>query len=240
MDRTTERSSRVVFSLTVLGLALATATTALAVDVRGRIRVPSDFGHTPPEDPETARRDHYWSQWNGFLEPRPRGFDAGRDLAVVLTGAGELAPDQPPYRLANGGLWPTTMVARTGGHIEIQNTDPVSHRIYADGLEALSDTPIAPGRMRPVDLAAAGHWVIGDRLYAHVSGHLHVIDDLIARATVQTDGSFHFANVPPGTYTLKVFHGEQLVHTQEGVVVEERELTIEPFALGGAPAGDAP
>ncbi|MEZ4336782.1 MAG: hypothetical protein R3B82_09160 [Sandaracinaceae bacterium] len=237
MDRTPSRPSRVVFSLAVLALATATAATAMAVDVSGRVRVPSDFARTPPEAPEDARRNHYWNQWNGFLEPRPRGFDAARDLAVVLTGEGSLAEEQPPYRLANGGLWPTTMVARTGVRFEIRNTDPVSHALFAEGLEGFSETPVAPGRVRPVEVASAGHWALGDRVYEHVRGHLHVIDDLIAVATVTSDGSYRFTNVPAGTYTLKVFHGADVVHTQEGVVVEERELTIEPFDIGAAAGG---
>ncbi len=240
MNRTPPHSPRVLFSLALVGLALTTAATAMAFDVRGRVRVASDFGRTPPEVPEEARRNHYWSQWNGFLEPRPRTFVAARDLAVVLTGPGALAEGQPPYRLANGGFWPATIVARTGAAFELGNTDPVSHTLYAEGLAGFTETPLAPGRARPIELAAAGHFVLGDRTYAHVRGHLHVIDDLIARATVTADGSFHFTGVLPGTYTLKIFHGAEVVHTQEGVVVVDRELTIEPFPLGGAPAPEAP
>jgi len=239
MDRTSARPSRVVFSVAVLSLALATAATAVAVDVRGRLRVPSDYGQTPPEDDDTARRNRYWDQWNGFIEPRPRGFDAARDLAVVLTGEGELAPEQPGFRLANGGLWPTTLVERAGRRLEIENTDPVSHALSADGLEGFNATPVAPGRVRRVDVdLPEGHWEITDDVYEHVRGHLHVIGDLVARATVQSDGSYHFTGVPPGTYTLKVFHGADIVHTQEGIVVEERELTLEPVPLGGGAGGE--
>jgi len=227
-----------VFSVAVLSLALATAATAMAVDVSGTLRVPSDYGRTPPQDGDEARRDRYWDQWNGFIEPRPRGFDAARDLAVVLTGEGELAPEQPGFRLANGGLWPTTIVERTGRRLEIENTDPVAHELAADGLDGFNATAVAPGRVRRVDIdLPEGHWAISDTLYAHVRGHLHAIPDLVARATVQSDGSYRFTGVPPGTYTLKVFHGAEIVHTQEGIEVEERELTLEPVPLGvGAPA----
>jgi len=224
----------VVFSVAVLVLALATAATAMAVDVRGRLRVPSDFGQTPPEAPDDAQRNRYWDQWNGFLEPRPRGFDAARDLAVVLTGEGEFAEEQPGFRLANGGLWPTTIVVRTGARLEIQNTDAISHQIFAEGVEGFTDTPVAPGRMRPVDMPSAGHWPIADTLYEHVTGHLHVVDDLVARGTVSSDGRYRFTNINPGTYTLKVFFGEDVVHTQEGIVVEDRELTLDPVPLGGS------
>lgn len=224
---------RAVVSISILGLAAATAATAAAVDVRGTIRVASDFGRTPPVDADEAAHDRYWDEWNGFLEPRPRGFDAARDLAVVLTGEGEEAPEQPGFAIANGGMWPTTLVARTGSTIELQNSDPMTHRVFAEGHDEFGEVPIAPGRMRPIQAPAAGNWPIHDRTYEHVRGHLHVIDDLIARAEVTSAGAYHFRNVPAGTYTLKIFHGAEMVHSQEGVVVAEEELTIEGFRLGG-------
>lgn len=232
MDQRTERRSRALLAMLVLSLAAATTATAVAIDVRGTLRVPNEFGQPAAEPDAEGRRNHYWDEWNGFLEPRSRGFDAARDLAVVLTGEGTPAEEQPGFRLANGGLWPTTLVARAGARIELRNADSVSHQVIAEGLEEFGDTPIAPGRMRPIDIATAGSWPLRDRLYEHVHGHLHVIADLIARATIESDGQYHFVNVPPGTYTLKVFLGSEMIHSREGVVVEERELTLEPIQLG--------
>lgn len=234
MDRRTGRRSRALIAMLVLALAGATTATAVAVDVRGTLRVPDDFGRPAAETEEERRRNHYWDEWNGFLDPRPRGFDAARDLAVVLTGEGEMVEHEDRFAIANGGLMPTTLVQRAGVRLEIVNTDPVTHQLYAEGLEGFGETPIAPGRMRPIDVAEPGSWPIRDRLYEHVRGHLHVIPDLIARATIESNGHYHFTNVSPGTYTLKIFHGSEMVHSQEGVVVEERELTIEPVALGGS------
>lgn len=241
MKRTTGRRSsgwlagRAWFSLLVLALAAAMAATASAVDVRGTLRVPSEYGEPAEASEEEQARHHYWDEWNGFLDPRERGFDAARDLAVVLTGEAPMAEEQPGFRIANGGLWPSTLVERAGATMRIQNTDPVVHQLYAEGHPELTPTPTSPGLTRQLVVAEAGDWAIQDQVYAHVGGHLHVLPDLVARAEIASDGSYRFRNVPPGTYTLKVFHGAQLLHTQEGVEVPDgRELTLEPIPIGAA------
>ena len=236
MKRTNGRRSRAWFSLLVLALAVATAATASAVDVRGTLRVPSEYGRTAQPSEEERARHHYWDEWNGFLDPRERGFVAARDLAVVLTGEGPMAEEQPGFRIANGGLWPTTLVERAGATMRIQNTDPVVHQLAAAGHPELTPTPLSPGLTRQLLVAEPGDWPVRDQLYAHVSGHLHVLPDLVARAEIDSDGGYAFRNVPPGTYTLKVFHHDRLLHTQEGVEVAEgrEQLTLLPIPIGAA------
>lgn len=243
MNRTTRGSSRLRRSVLVLGAVplfatmLMLAASASAVDVRGAVRTPSGYGQPPAPAAEQLRRNRYWDEWNGFLDPRPRGFDIRRDITVVLTGPGDPAPEQPGFSIANGGLWPTTIVARTGGNLEIANSDPLVHQLFAEGFSEFSPTATAPGLTRRVPIATAGSWPLRDEVYDHVRGHLHVIDDLIARARIAADGSYHFTNVPPGTYTLKIFQGADVVHTREGVVVADRELTMEPIQLTAPAAG---
>lgn len=236
MKRTTGRRTRAVLATLVLTLAALTAGTALAVEVRGALRVASDFGATPPVPPEELRRDRYWDEWNGFLEPRTRRFDPGGELAVVLTGEGSFAAEQPGFALANGALRPATIVERAGANLRIENTDPVTHQLFAEGLEDFGPTPTSPGLARQQVVGTAGSWPLRDQLYAHVTGHLHVLPDLVARATVQADGTFLFRNVPGGTYTLKVFHRDREVHSAQVTVPADRELVVDPIAIGAAPA----
>lgn len=232
MNRTTDWRSRFA-SLLVLALLTLVASVAWAVEVRGTLRVADSFGGEDTTPADEARRDRYWDEWNGFLDPRSLHFVAQRDLAVVLTGEGELAEEQPGFEIAGGGLWPTTIVTRPGA-LEILNTDPTPHELFAEGNEAFGVAETAPGLSRRVEGLAAGAWPVRDELYGHVQGHLHVIDDLVARATIDGDGAYRFVNVPPGTYTLKIFRGAEVVHTQEGVEVPDREaFTLEPVSLTG-------
>lgn len=211
-------------------LAVLATTTALAVDVRGSMRIPEGFVVDPPSTGE--RPAYYWEEWNGFLPPRPRHVDARRELAVVLTGAGEpAAPISANVKLAGGSLLPSTIVLRAGQTIRIENTDEFTHELFAEGLDGFSAEATSSQQSRTVNLARAGNWPLRDRVVGHVRGHLHVLPDLLAVAQVDAEGRFGFTGVPAGTYTLKIFHGAREVTSQEVTIVEGREMTIDPIQL---------
>lgn len=237
-SRASRRTLAALLVATLLLSALATelATTAWAVDVRGTLRIPSGYGAPPTESAQARELNHYWDEWNGFLDPRPRRFDPSRELAVVLTGPGEFAAEQPGFAIANGGLLPSTIVERAGANLSIANNDPVTHQLFAEGFAELGPTPTAPGLARQQRVGEAGSWPLRDQRYPHVTGHLHVLPDLIARAAVQRDGTFLFRGVAPGAYTLKIFHHERELHTAQVTVPEDRELVVDPIAIGAAPA----
>jgi hypothetical protein len=237
MKRTIAHRAGVVLSLLVVALAL-TATSALAVEVRGTLRVPPTYGQVAAPSAEELQRSRIWEEWNGFLALRPPRFDVRRELAVVLTGGpeGGMFENQPNFEISNGNLSPATIVERTGANIYIHNTDPVTHRLFAEGLADFGAMPTSAGLVRrQVMPARAGHWPIRDEFYAHVRGHLHLLADLRARARLAADGTFVFQNIQGGTYTLKVFHGEREVHSAEVVVPADRELVVDPIAIGAAP-----
>jgi hypothetical protein len=87
-----------------------------------------------------------------------------------------------------------------------------------------------------VHLGTTGNWPLRDNLVAHVRGHLHVLADVVAIGKVARDGSFAFGEVPPGNYTLKVFHGVKEVLSQ-AVEVGDKATAIDPITLT-APASD--
>ena len=224
-----------LFGTLLLSTAVVGVHGASAENLSGTLRVASDFGQTPPLSEEALRRERYWDHWNGVLDPAPRRFDPSRQLAVVLRGEGPMAEDQPGFAIDNGALRPSTIVARAETTLQILNTDPCSHQLFAEGHPDFNPTETAPGLTRQTPVGPAGDWPIRDEIYGHVTGHLHALDDLIARAVIAGDGTYRFENVPPGTYTLTVFHGAEVVHTQEGVAVEPgRDLTVAPVGIGGA------
>lgn len=225
-------------SVLFTALALLTANAALAGDVRGALTVPSDLASMEPRPSDEALlRLRYWDEWNGFLEARPRRLDVAREIAVVLTGGTASSGEQPPYRIHNGALMPSTLVARAGTGIQIRNDDGTAYELFAEGLADFAAIQTAPGNARPVTVGAEGHWVIRDRLHPHVVGHLHSIPDLVARAFVEPSGAFVFRGVEAGTYTLRAFHGDHEVIAPTPVTVPEgHELVVPAIAVTAAPA----
>lgn len=216
-------------SLIAAALALGVGASALAGDVLGKMDVRGKLTDPDDGDPATPLAP-YWEQWNGFLEtedtdPTPDGV-----LAVVLLGEGRAEPAGCSYALRGGDLTPTTLVAKPGTTLRIENTDPMAHELHADGLEGFSPLQTAPGNARTVPLDATGHFVIRDRLYPHVVGHLHVVDGLVACAEIDSRGRFRFKDVPKGSYTLKIFRGEEELASQS-IEVSGRSTKIEPITL---------
>ena len=231
--------ARVALVVSVV-LALA-STSAFAVDVRGSLTVPSDYPSSMPAETDAQRaRSRYWEEWNGFLDPRPARLDVQREIAVVLTGEGAPSTgEQPPLRIHNGSLWPSTLVGRAGQAMQIVNGDGCAYELFAEGNTEFAAIQTAPGNARPVTVSAAGNWPVRDRNYQHVQGHLHVLADLVARAFVEANGSYTFRGVAAGHYTLRVLHGAREVHSAEIDVPEGHEFSVPAIPITAAAAAAA-
>ncbi|MDD9934408.1 MAG: hypothetical protein OXT09_12440 [Myxococcales bacterium] len=214
-------------------VALVTVGTASAAGVNGRLVL----GAYKPEPPKPKRSPFNWELENGFKQVIPDRVDAARELAVVLVGEGE-APglDRAEAVFQGGGLLPSTIVARTGATLLVRNEDEVAHEVYAAKLDAFASEAISPRGRRTVKLDAAGDWALADKLIPHVKGHLHVVDNLIAIAKVDASGRFSFADVAPGKYTLKVFHGPKEVGSSAVEVAGTKAITLDPMTLTTGPA----
>ncbi len=223
--------SRLGSALFVLAL-VAAPLVVHAGDVRGTLTIAADYGVPTVAETDAARsRARYWEEWNGVLDARPPRIDAAREIAVVLTGSGPPADDQPPVRLLNGSLLPSTVVARAGTQLRIQNLDGIEYFVYAEGNDEVAAQQTAPESVRPVTLTATGNWPLRDRTYGHVQGHLHVIPDLVARGEVTADGHYVFHGVAPGTYHLHVFRGAHEIADPQEVVVTDAPLTVPAIAV---------
>lgn len=215
-------------------ITLLAVGTAAAAGVNGRLVL----GAYKPEQPKSQRAQFNWELENGFKQVLPDRIDAERELAVVLLGAGEGAGLDRAESVFNGGsLLPSTIVARKGATLLIRNEDEVAHEAYAEGLDSFPSEAISPRGRRTVKLDTVGSWPIADKLIPHVSGHLHVLEDLVAIATLDSGGRFAFEDVPPGDYTLKVFHGPDEISATK-VEVTAKPLTLDPITLTAKAADD--
>lgn len=210
--------------------ALATATTAGAVDVRGTLRIPDGLLQAEAATNEPPYKP-YWEEWNGLLDVRTRGVEPSRQLAVVLTGNGGATAPSCFHAFKGGDLAPATLVAKVGGSLRVENRDALAHELFAEGLEALAPISTAPGNARIQTVEKAGSWPVRDRLYPHVRGHLHVLADLVACAELDDQGRYRFPDVAPGTYTLKVLRGPDTLLSKEVQIADGRSQTLDPVEL---------
>jgi hypothetical protein len=213
--------------VTALGLSAS-----VAAQISGKLVL----GAYKPEAKPSARPSYNWELENGFKEVRPDRVDPRRELAVVVLGEGEplAGLDRVEVTFAGGGLAPSTIAVRAGATVLIRNDDEIAHELYAQGLDGFSAEAISPRGRRSVNLKGPGSWPLGDRIVPHVSGHLHVLPNLVAVATADAEGQFAVKGLPAGKYVLKVLHGEHELSSQE-IEVGTQDLTLDPITLTAGP-----
>src|SRR6185503_14506358 len=142
-----------------------------------------------PAPPPPGRPTSYWELENGFKEAKPDRISAKRELAAVLLGEGTPVggSDRVEIPWSGGNLLPSTVVVRVGATLLFRNDDEVSHELYGVGLEGLPAEATSPRGRRSFQAAAAGNWALRDQSVAHTQGHLHVLPDLVAVASIDAD-----------------------------------------------------
>lgn len=222
--------------LAVLCLVVAGGAASAWAQVSGRLLLAA-YKPAPPDAAAPARPSFYWELENGFKEAKPDRVSPKRELAAVLCG--EAAPVAGSERLelpwSGGNLLPSTIVVRVGTTLLFRNDDEVAHELVGVGLATLPAEATSPRGRRSFEATEPGSWPLRDQSVPHAQGHLHVLPDVVAIATLEADGSYAFPAVPPGTYTLKVFHGAAQVASQ-AVEATTKPLTVDPITLTASPA----
>ena len=185
----------------------------------------------PPQATESPKEDHYWKVWNGAL-PERRGTTRHDDLLAVLTGKFTGPPIGCEFRFRGGALEPSTLAARSGTSVRIENRDTFTHELDVDGLPGFTPLESGTETVRVISVPAGGPWQLSDNYYPHVDGYLHSIRELVACASVSDGGTFRFENVPPGPYSLRILRGPKQVAMRKitvgaGKAVQVNSLTLE-------------
>jgi hypothetical protein len=182
---------------------------------------------------DAERKDHYWRVWNGAL-PERRDTGDHDDVLAVLTGKFTGPPIGCTFRFSGGALDPSTLAARTGTQIRVENRDSFTHQLAVEGLPGFTALEAGPGKARIISVPAGGPWALSDQIYGHVDGHLHSIRELVACARVTANGSFRFADVPPGPYSLRIFRGPEQVAVRRVTVQPGKALQVDPITMSRA------
>jgi hypothetical protein len=174
----------------------------------------------------------------------------GRTLAnavVDLVGitAGKPIPRDRPVVLDNVkcAFVPHVRDATVGQTLEIHNADPFLHDAHAWlGTRTLFNVGILPEHTVRRPLADAGLVHINCNV-RHTWMHAYLfVGDNPYHAVTDHDGRFVIDQVPPGTYTLRVWH-ELLGSAERPVTVQENRTVTEDISLSAVapvPPAEAP
>ena len=179
---------------------------------------------------ESDHKDHYWRVWNGAL-PEQRDKGDHDDVLAVLSGKFTGPPIGCTFRFRGGALDPSTLAARTGTQIRVENRDAFTHELAVEGLPGFSPLEAGPGKARVISVPAGGPWEVGDRIYGHVDGYLHSMRELVACASVSASGKFRFNDVPPGPYSLRILRGSEQVAVRRVTVPAGKTFQVDPLTM---------
>jgi len=202
---------------------------ASAESVAGSVRGKSSRN----ENENAGEQDYYWKVWNGAL-PEQRETDDLNDVIAVLTGKFTGPPIGCAFGFRGGDLSPSTLAARSGTTLRIENSDAFTHELSVKGLPGFTPLESGPGTARVISVPAGGPWALGDRIYGHVEGYLHSMRELVACARVTPNGTFRFDDVPPGPYSLRIFRGDEQVAVRRVTVSAGKSLQVDPLTMGAS------
>lgn len=134
---------------------------------------------------------------------------------------------------------PHVQAGLVGGKLTLTNEDPLLHNVHLflkmeSGRRTLINLGL-PGNVPGVDASRALRrpGIIEVRCDAHdwMSGWILLLEHPYFAVTDER-GTFTIANVPPGTYTLKVWHEELGELSREAIVADGKTSTV-AFQYGG-------
>ena len=103
-------------------------------------------------------------------------------------------------------FFPYVEIFRPGDSVVFRNSDTTRHHVYSFAAAKSFEFVIAPGDSAPpVVLDRAGEIPVGCNIHDHMITHLYV-SDAPWLARTKADGRAVFEGLPPGTYTVEVWH----------------------------------
>lgn len=165
-----------------------------------------------------------------------RGVSVTPFMAVVLEGAEKPAsPGQVSWDLVGESFARPVMAAAVGAEILIKNTSKVARTLVAaEDPKLVPAGPINPTGPKSFRVTEAKVYTIRDPDAPHLQGKLVVVNSPFVSA-VDEGGKFDFADVPEGSYKLRVFYKDAWLDIAQDVNVEKKgktEVSVKVPAFG--------
>jgi plastocyanin len=129
---------------------------------------------------------------------------------------------------------PHVIALRTGQHLEITNSDQVTHNIHPMPRENREWNQGQPSGSEPIQREFRKSETgipVKCNVHAWMRSYIHVIDHPYF-AVSAPDGSFELTNLPPGEYTLEAWH-EKLGQQTATVTVKAAGAAAADFSFKG-------
>lgn len=123
----------------------------------------------------------------------------------------------------NKRFLPHVMAVPVGSQVDFPNHDPIFHNAFSNFAGQPFDTGLyAPGTSQRITFRRAGVIRVFCNIHAQMSAVIVVVPTQYF-TTSTANGAFRINNVPPGDYTLRVFHERATEQTLERL---ERRINI--------------
>ncbi len=153
-------------------------------------------------------------------------------LVDVTSGAAVSTSLSPPVLNQRGCRFePHVILAEVGQTVEILNSDPVTHNVHTVAFDNRTFNRTQPPSLEKIEASFEATEKVMAKCDIHgwMTAWIVVVDHPYHDITSE-DGTFTIDNVPPGTYTLEIWH-EALGSTRETVTVSGGETTDVRVAL---------
>ncbi len=204
----------------VVFASLAVPGELVAGPVVGKLELPT----TPPERAPMATR--------GFLDRTENPLAPARPVSVtpymiVALEGGEKpgSPGQVTWDLVGESFSRPVIGVAVGAEIVIKNTSKIARTLVAAEDKTLVPAgPINPTGPKSFRVKELKVYTIGDPDAPHLKGKLVVVDTPFV-SSVDDSGKFEFADVPEGSYKLKIYYKDAWLDVVTDVTVGAKGKT---------------
>lgn len=135
--------------------------------------------------------------------------DHSNAVVYIASAPGQFAPPQNPPRMNQTGIsfQPRVLPVVAGTTVKFLNSDDVLHNVFTPSTAGdrfnLGTWP--KGQSKPYTFTKTGMVELLCNVHQEMHAYILVLQNPFFGAT-DKEGNFRIENVPPGTYTIKVWH----------------------------------
>ena len=127
---------------------------------------------------------------------------------------------------------PDLLVIPVGSTVEFPNKDEIRHNVFSPGPPRfdLGTYPQGQTKTHKFDKPQPAVWTMLCNVHAEMSAYV-IVTETPYFATTGSDGKFVLKDVPPGKYTLKVWHEKAKPASLPIEVNDSPTVTLAPIQL---------